>query len=406
MHELISIDAALELIREQTGTCSTLRVPTLEAAGLVLAESIASDIDSPPHDKALVDGYAVIAGDLLEGVAELQVCDQIMAGETPRQTVSPGTTARIMTGAPIPSGADAVVMVERTEQLSDAIVRITTERPTAGDNILTRATSLRRDEIVLSRGTYLRAIEIGLLSEVGRSEVTVYQRPSVSVIATGNELVPANRVPKYGEIRNSNGPMLTALATRAGADSYPLGIGRDQPDQLERLVRDGLERDVLLLSGGVSAGDLDLVPAVLSSLGVKQVFHKVRLKPGKPLWFGTRGDGRHNCLVFALPGNPVSSLVTFELFVRPALRQLAGDDKWIPNRLPARLAEPMKLAGDRATYFPGLFEPTCDGGTVHTLNWHGSADLRTLASANCLAVFPEGKPRFSAGELVDVQMLA
>ena len=407
---MISVEQALSLVHARVPRRSPTTVPLGDALGHTLAEDIVSDVDSPPHDKALVDGYAVRASDIVAPHVELCILEQVVAGECPTQTVTAGTATRIMTGAPLPLGADAVVMIEKTETVTGgshgdtaARVRIIDERAAAGQNILRRAASLRRGETVLTAGRPIRPIEIGVLAEVGRSHVAVIPPPRVAVLATGNELVPVDRSPAAGQIRNSNGPMLAALVTRAGGQAIELGIARDDDDDLRRLILRGLEADVLILSGGVSAGVLDLVPHVLQQLGVQPVFHKVNLKPGKPLWFGTlpAADGGEK-LVFGLPGNPVSSLVCFELFVRPALAKLAGrDDPRTPRS--ATLAHTFQHRGDRPTYFPAaVTEDASSPPHVKLLNWKGSADLRTLADANCLAHFPAGDRNYAAGESLTI----
>jgi molybdopterin molybdotransferase len=227
------------------------------------------------------------------------------------------------------------------------------------------------------------------------------------VLATGDELVPAGETPGLGRIRDSNGPMLAALVRRAGARPVALGVARDDEDHLRALVLRGLKEDVLLLSGGVSAGTRDLVPQVLAVTGVKAVFHKVRLKPGKPLWFGVRPAVRPSypdTLVFGLPGNPVSSLVCFELLVRPALAQLAGMPSASPH-MSAVLAAPHSQRGDRPTFFPAEFLPGRKPIVVRTLPWKGSADLQTLAKAHCLICFPAGDRDFLEGDTVEIRLL-
>jgi molybdopterin molybdotransferase len=385
-----------------------VRRPTSESLHLVLAEDVESDIDSPPYDKALMDGYAVLATDLAGGSAELKVLEEITAGDVPRRAVVPGTATQIMTGAPMPDGADAVVMVERTELIGSgqsSVVQICDDGVEPGQNILYRATSLRRGEVVLRAGCTLTAVDIGIMSEVGRRDALVYPRPTVAVLATGNELVSAGQMPGEGQIRNSNGPMLCALTTCAGGIAVDLGIGRDDEAELSRLVRRGLEEDVLVLSGGVSVGVLDLVPAVLQNVGVESVFHKVRVKPGKPMWFGVAPSPGGDRLVFGLPGNPVGSLVCFELFVRPALGALAGKSASALSRTEARLAHEHTQRGDRPTYYPATLRHESGAAVVEPLDWHGSADLPTLARANCLAFFPAERQRFEAGETITVTML-
>jgi molybdopterin molybdotransferase len=381
----------------------------------------------------MVDGYAVVNDDLKYGASELAVFEEVTAGKVPTLAISSGQATRIMTGAPIPDGAEAVVMVERTAFAPRCLRLVTGDNDSVsaedsppllgtvhiqdtsfkpGQNIMRRGTSIRRGDIVVPRGREIRAIDVGVLSEVGRTEVLAIGRPSVAVLATGNELVPASQKPAAGQIRNSNSPMLVALAERTGAASVDLGIARDEQEQLRELISRGLAHDVLVMSGGVSAGVLDLVPSVLSELGVQEVFHKVQLKPGKPLWFGVKAAGDHQVLVFGLPGNPVSSLVCFELFVRPAIDRLAGrPDKGATasqdgaSPLTATLSAPFDHRGDRPTYQPAVLGSNADGAIVMPLRWKGSADLRTLSEANCLALFPAGDRTYSPGERVSIVML-
>ena len=320
---MISVAEAQSLVREQAIAGTSHATKLGDALGLVLGESATSDVDSPPHDKSMVDGYAVVAADLSEPGRTLDVIEEITAGMIPTRPLEPGSAARIMTGAPIPEGADAVVMIERTELRTGADgasrVQIREQAVPVGQNILPQATSLRRGEQVVLAGDVLRPIEIGVLAEIGYAQVQAIPRPVVGVLATGDELVPAGESPGAAKIRNSNGPLLAALVETAGGCPRDLGIARDSISSLSERIAKGLKGDVLLLSGGVSAGVLDLVPKVFQELGVRQVFHKVSVKPGKPVWFGVRSEAGRPTLVFGLPGNPVSSLVCFELFVRPAL---------------------------------------------------------------------------------------
>ncbi len=396
---MIEVDEALSLVLQHAQPKGPSRSEVADAIGLILAEDITSDVDSPPHDKSLVDGYALRSSDVTGGMARLRILEEVTAGEVPTHSVAGDTATRIMTGAPIPDGADAVVMVEQTETDGESQVTVRDDRVHPGQHIMRRATSLAIGDTVLRAGHQIRPIEVGLLSEVGRTEVAVIPRATVAILATGNELITAHETPAAGQIRNSNGPMLCALAQRAGGQSIDLGIARDERSDLEQLISDGLESDMLVLSGGVSAGVLDLVPGVLSDLGVRQVFHKVNLKPGKPLWFGiVQRDGEHNSLVFGLPGNPVSSLVCFELFVRPAIGAIASRNTGKLDAARAKLACNHLQRGSRPTYWPARFI----GETVEPLNWQGSADLRTLVDANCLIYFPGGDHEYKANEFVDI----
>jgi molybdopterin molybdotransferase len=397
---MLSVDQALQLTLQHASPRPAVSVGLIDALGQVLAETVTSDIDSPPHDKSQVDGYALRAADVASPSARLRVLEEVTAGIMPTMMVESGTATRIMTGAPIPAGADAVVMVEQTALEADGgRVRVHTA-VRDGQNIMRRAASLARGQIVLSPGTRIRAIELGLLAEVGRTAAEVIAQPTVAVVATGNELVDHWEVPGPGQIRDSNSTLISSLATQAGAEAHCLRIARDDTASLRDRIEAGFTCDVLVLSGGVSAGVLDLVPQVLQELGVEQVFHKINLKPGKPLWFGVRRGTptTRQTLVFGLPGNPVSSLVCFELFVRPAIQKLSGFEPTGLPRSTAVLTKDHQQRGERPTYWPAA----ASDGKVTPLPWKGSGDLATLAGANCLACFPAGDRLFRAGETIEV----
>ncbi len=399
---MLNIAEALKLVLDHATPLPAVPTPLGDARGRVLAESIVSDIDSPPHDKSIVDGYAVIAADTADLPTELTILEEITAGAVPTRTVDPGWATRIMTGAPVPPGADAIVMVEQTE-LAGEHVRIVGRSAKTGQNIVRRGASLTRGQTVLQTGKLIRPIELGLLAEVGRTTVSAIATPKVAVLVTGNELVAPSETPGPGQIRNSNSSLLCGLAEQAsGGDVSNLGIARDNTAELERAIHAGLSHDVLILSGGVSAGVLDLVPKVLTQLGVAEVFHKVNLKPGKPLWFGVcRHTPNNQTLVFGLPGNPVSSLVCFELFVRPAIQMLRGLPPTGLRQAAAKLTCDHQQRGERPTYWPS----SVNGETVTPLSWKGSGDLRSLTDANCLALFPAEERIFHAGEVISVLLL-
>jgi molybdopterin molybdotransferase len=381
-------------------------VPLSEALGLVLAEDVFADADSPPFDKSLVDGFAVRCADC---ATELPVIEVVSAGQVPQQTVDRPAATQIMTGAPLPAGADAVIPVELTSARVSADGQVFIAVPSdvvswkPGTNIVRQGASTKRGDLVVSAGSELRPQELGALAEWGQAVVSTRRRPRVGVLATGDELVPIDQVPGRGQIRNSNETMLCAQIRRAGAEPIPLGIARDERTHLRQRIDVGLHADVLVLSGGVSMGDKDLVPSELSAAGVRQVFHKVNVKPGKPVWFGVTGDSSTpRKLVFGLPGNPVSSLVCFELFVRPALRRWMGVSPAEPITVPARLTRSHTTKGNRPTYQPARLEWCVDGPVVTAVPWVGSSDLRATVAANAMAIFPTGDQTYEAGCTIDV----
>ncbi|MBM84154.1 MAG: molybdenum cofactor biosynthesis protein [Planctomycetaceae bacterium] len=400
---MLSVSEAIAAICENIEAFAATDVALGDAQDLILAEAAISDVDSPPFDKALMDGFAVLADNVADGRATLDLIEEVTAGRVPTKRVESGTTIQIMTGAPMPDGADAVVKVEDSK-IVGASVELNTSAVRPGDNCISKGTSMRLDEAVLECGTPLLPPQIALLAEIGKASVSVRRRPQIAVLATGDELVPIGETPGPGQIRNSNEAMLVAQIQRAGGEAVALGIARDEPEHLRECIERGLGCDMLLLSGGVSAGKLDLVPSVLAEANVGQIFHKVRVKPGKPLWFGVRSetDDSPRCHVFGLPGNPVSSMVCFELFVRTAIRRLMGDDPCEPRPIKARLDSPHQAKGDRPTYFPARIEWTPSGPTVSLVKWHGSSDLRSTAQANGMALVPAGDHQLAAGDSLEV----
>src|SRR5262245_42784269 len=398
---MLAVAEALSLVLQQARPLAPQAIAVGAALGRVLAEPVASDLDSPPYTKSLMDAYAVRSGDCASLPITLKVIDEVAAGHVSVKVVGPGEAVRIMTGAPVPAGADAVVPVEKAEPLPEA-VRITGKAPSPGRNVLERGRELRAGETALHAGMLLRPQELGILASVGRTTISVFPSPRIAIMTTGDEVVEAPQVPGPGQIRNSNGPMLLAQAERAGAEARYLGIAHDNVESLQSMIGEGLTGpNVLILSGGVSAGKFDLVPGVLQELGVVPHFHKVALKPGKPLFFGTRDV----TLDFGLPGNPVSSFVCCELFIRPAIRQLAGEREPGPRQAPLPIAEDFRTENDRPTYHPARLEIVDQGLRVRPLPWFGSADLRGISGANALLALPPGVQSCRAGESVPVILL-
>lgn len=389
---MLTVDAAQAVVLGHARALPPVTLPLAELLGLVLAEEVRADRDMPPFDKAAMDGYAVRVGDLLGGRGTLPVGQEILAGQPAGGPLTPGRAARIMTGAPIPPGAEAVVQVERTT-LAGAVVTIDDPAVAPGQHIVRRGLEMRTGDVVLSAGMVLRPQHIGVLATVGRASASVFRRPVVAVVATGDELVEPAEQPAAHQIRNGNGPTLVALANRAGAEVRYLGIARDDAASLRRMIGEGLQADMLLLSGGVSAGKRDLVPEVLQELGVEPHFHKIAMKPGKPLFFGTCGG----TLVFGLPGNPVSTFACFELFARPALRIQRGLTSAGTQLSTAPLAADFDYRTDRPTYHPAWLDAGPIGWSVRPVPWGGSPDLRALVACNCFVVFPPGTHQHRAG---------
>lgn len=399
----IPFDRAVSLVRGEARPLPGETIALAAAHGRVLAEDVTAPHPVPPFENSTVDGYAVRAADVAgaseERPVELAVAGEVMAGDPGRAALAPGTALRIMTGAPVPPGADAVVMLEWTESLPG---RVRVEREVEAGRFIRRVgEDVREGEVVLRAGTRIGAAELGVLASLGRTSFAVRRRPRVAVLATGDELLEAHEPLAPGRIRSSNSWTLAAQAREAGADVHDLGIARDDPRDLAMRLEQGRDHDVLLTSGGVSVGDRDLVQSVLAGLGFRRIFWRVEASPGKPLLFGRLGDA----LVFGIPGNPVSSMVSFENFVRPLLRRLEGDTRPERPRVRALLADPVRGPKDRRHFARVRLTWRPEGFVAEEVHPHGSGNLRSMANANALAVVPEGVERIERGETVEVMML-
>ena len=412
---IISVEEALEKILQEIDTLEAVIVPLMESLGQVLAEDVKSGINVPPLDNSAMDGYAVQSTDTGEAGEKspvvLRVIGTVMAGSISRQEVVPGTAIRIMTGAPVPRGADAVVQFENTdeEKRRTAAPGPITEigilcKVTAGGNIRRAGEDVARGATVLTRGTVIRPAEIGLLASVGVSQIKVIRRPVVAVLATGNELVEIGQPLPEGKIYNSNTYSIASLVARYGAIPRILGIALDNEESLVGKLRQAQDADMLLTIGGVSMGDYDLVKDILARDG-RMVFWQVRVKPGKPLAFGKiKGRGKDVPLL-GLPGNPVSCMVTFELFVRPALLKMMGKKNLAKPTVEAIMEDSIKNKAGRRLYDRAIIQRRDGRYYARLTGPQGSGILTSMSQANGLVVIPEDKLEVKKGEPVQALML-
>jgi molybdopterin molybdotransferase len=386
------------------------------SAGQVLADPVLADRHFPPFPRAMRDGYAVRAADLSRLPATLDVIGEIKAGAGNKDIplLQAGQAATIMTGAPAPPGADAVVMVEHTTRQGDHVQ--ITKSVAAGDNIVPVGSEAKRGERLLSPGLRLDYAAIAVAASTGRSRLLVYRKPKVAILATGDEIVDIDAPPGANQIRNSNSYSLAAQVQAAGGEPLLLPIAPDESARLHELIADGLEADLLLLAGGVSMGKYDLVEPALAEFQAEFFFTGVQIQPGKPVVFGRVPCGRgrlareesisspEHVYFFGLPGNPVSTMVTFELFARPVLEALAGMTPHKLVFLNARLKSEIKTKTGLTRFLPAVLSGEFVHAEVELAGWHGSGDVAAIARANCYIVIPPDRERIAAGEWVPVLM--
>lgn len=394
-------DARLKVIEVTAGLRRTPARETIElenSLGRILTGEIAADRDYPPFDRAMRDGFAVRAADCRETGATLRVVGEIRAGSEFAQTIGAGECVQIMTGAAVPRGADAVVMIEHT-QTGARENEVTIERAAAaGMNIAPRGSESRAGDVLLRAQTRIGYAEIAIAAQVGRAELDVYRKPRVAILSTGDEVVAVDAQPGPLEIRNSNGVSLAAQTDLAGAEAVLLGNAADRTDELRKMIERGLEEDALVLSGGVSMGKYDLVEEVLRGLGAKFFFDALAIRPGRPAVFGIC-QGKP---VFGLPGNPVSTMVTFELLVVSAIDILSGGEARPLPLLKAKLSKAVEQKAALTHFLPAVLDWVNGEATVTWLPWQGSGDIATLARGNCFLVVHQSKLKLAEGEWVDV----
>ncbi len=402
LYPMLNVEEALERVLAAFQPLPPERVPILETAGQVLAEDVYADMDIPPLSNTAMDGYAVRAADTAgagpDRPVRLRVVYDLAAGYTTEQAVTPGTAIRIMTGAPIPPGADAVVRFEDTAQDGEWVY-ILKEVP-VGKEVRYAGEDVRAGTLVLPRGSLIRPQEVGMLAALGRTEALVHRRPRVGLLATGDEVIEIDAPWQPGKIRNTNSYSNGAQVLRCGGVPVLLGIARDDVEELTRRIRAALEQgvDLLLTSGGVSVGDFDVVKQVLAAEG-EMDFWRVRIKPGKPLAFGRIRD----VPILGLPGNPVSAMISFELFARPAILKMLGRTEWERPTVEARLLDEIRRKDGRRHYLRVTLEPRPDGGYDARLTGdQGSGILLSMVRAQGLAIIPEDADHLPAGSPVRV----
>jgi len=390
----ISIEHAFALILRECKRSAISHVALADSFGCVLAADVAADRDWPPFNRSMVDGYAVFSGDTRSAPDVLEVIEDVPAGKSATKALSPGQAIRIMTGAPVPAGADCVIMQERTDIPKPGYVRFLMTMK-SGQNVAKRAEDAAAGAVVIAAGTRIGAAETGVLAAVGITQVAVRAVPRVAVLGTGDEVVEPHETPGPAQIRNSNSYQLLAQCATQRFPAHYLGIAPDDRAKTRELIESGFQSDVLVSTGGVSVGEHDHVGASFKELGVQIFFDKVAIKPGKPTTFGTR----NGTIVFGLPGNPVAAYVCFHLFVMTAIRQRMGAADPLPRWLSLPLTSAVKEAGDRTTFRPCKLVIRNHATCVESQEWHGSGHLASLVGIDGFFV-QRPEQELSAGDAV------
>ncbi len=405
MTGLTPLHEAQKVVLEATSVLGLEKISLLDALGRVLGEDIVAERDNPPWDNSAMDGFAVRWDDIQQEHAirkpvTLTVIEDVQAGKMPSESVGPGQAIRIMTGAPIPRGADTVLKVEDTEHTPET-VRVFKAEP-RGANIRPQGEDVKKGDCIIAKGIRIRPGEAGMLAILAKSFVFVYQRPRVAILSTGDELADLDERFSEEKIINSNSYGIAAAVQEAGGIPILLGIARDTPAALKEKISHGLNADILVLSGGVSMGDYDFTKAVFRDLGAEMNFWKLAIRPGQPLAFGKI----HDKLAFGLPGNPVSSMVTFEQLVRPAMLKLGGHRSYGRPVMQAAFQESFSKRTDRRHFLRGILTREDGVFKVRTTGDQGSGILTSMVKANCLIDVPVEVEQLHPGDQVTVQLLS
>lgn len=406
MSSLTSLTTAQKIILDTASALGCEKVGLLDALGRVLGEDIIAPRANPPWDNSAMDGFAVRWADIhsehaISTIPELKIVEDVAAGAVAIKSVGPGEAIRIMTGAPIPAGADTVVRVEYTEP-SETTVRMMKPEYGQGANIRPKGDDVQEGDCIIAKGTQLRSGEIGMLAILAKSFVLVHQRPRVGILSTGDELADLDESFDENKIVNSNSYGIAAGVQEAGGIPVLLGIAKDTPESLKDKIRQGFTCDILVLSGGVSMGDYDFTKPVFAELGADMNFWKLAIRPGQPVAFGKIQEK----LAFGLPGNPVSSMVTFDQLVRPAILKMGGHATWERPVVKAVFQETFSKQTDRRHFLRGVLKYENDVLTVRTTGKQGSGILTSMVKANGFIDIPEDVAGLQPGDLVDVQLLS
>lgn len=401
---MISVAEAIQIVKQHAGVLGAEQVELRHALGRVLAHDIVADSDLPPFNRAQMDGYAVRAEDTRAAPVRLRIAGESAAGRGWHELLEEGHAVRIMTGAPVPDGADSVQQVELTHELKDGTVVELLERVELGKSIVPRGSEINQGETVLTAGTIINAAMMAVLAAFGYAKVEVFRKPRVAVLATGSELVPVDQKPGQDQIRDSNHYSIAAYAELAGAVIERLPLTGDESSLLQRQIRGAAEHcDLIVTSGGVSMGVYDVTKSALKELDAEIFFERVALRPGKPTVFARLPNGT---LLFGLPGNPVSVSVTFNLFARAALLAMQGATEPALKQETAALARTVKGTTERESYLPAQLTTNDDGQLIaFPLKWGGSSDFVAFAVATALVIVPANVQLVEAGSLVNVVRL-
>ncbi len=380
---MISFNEALKKIMQHTAVLKTTKIPIEKSVGMILAENLYSNIAMPPFNKSAVDGYALKAGDIKTIPAILKNLNSIKAGQSFTGKLQTGECVKIMTGAPLPKGSDSVVMVEFTKTHGDKIT--VSQVLKKGANVCLKAEDLKRGQKILTKGAEIKTSHVAIMAAAGKKYIKIIAAPRATILSTGGEIIPAGRKLPKNSIYNSNGPMLEAMFNSDGIRARFIGIAKDDKRDLSKFIKKGITSDIFLISGAVSVGDYDFVPEVLRKLKVKQIFHQVKIKPGKPLFFGIK----NKTIIFGIPGNPLAGFLAYQIFIRPALLKMKGCKNCYPVFRKGILKKPFHRQNKRKHFALIKITKKQNQYYLSPINSHGSGDVASLSKADGFMIIKE-----------------